>query len=148
MTWGTYYKQYQNKNKNNKKQQQWQQQKINQKEPKKSTRHININFILACITKRIGKKNTKTLLSTVNIFHHFINPEILETELPLSVGWLSELERSWNGAVLVIHVLDQGYFKCFDIISEVHRFIYCTIPVCKLLHRSRTCRLIIVINKP
>lgn len=105
-------------------------------------------FYFSVYNEKNREKNTKTLLSTVNIFHHFINPEILETELPLSVGWLSELERSWNGAVLVIHVLDQGYFKCFDIISEVHRFIYCTTPVCKLLHRSRTCRLIIVINKP
>lgn len=102
-----------------------------------------IQYFIAYKGKDRGK-NTKTLLITVNIFHHFINLEIFEVKFPVRIG-------SWReagmGTALVIHILDQGYFKCFDVTSGVPRSIYCTIPVCKLLYRSRTCRLITVINK-
>lgn len=52
------------------------------------------------------------MLSTVNIFHHFINPEILEVKLAVQIGWVSELEGGWNGdSSGDSHVLDQGYFR-------------------------------------
>lgn len=60
-----------------------------------------------------GGGNIKTLLSTVNIFHHFINPESLEVKLPLPVGWLSEPERKWNGDSSGDSCFGPGIFQVF-----------------------------------
>jgi len=106
--------------------------------------HIKYKFylhsILLHIKKRIGA-TMQRFLGMVDTFYCFGSPQI---QLPIQTGWLSELEGSWNeDRSGDSHVTGGGTLQVF----WCNRCIYYKIPMCKLLHRSRTCRLITIINK-
>lgn len=93
----------------------------------------------------------RRLLSTVNTFYHFtilLALRFSKLKVPVQTGGSVSWRAAETGTALEIHMTqEQRHFRCFGVTSGAHRCIYSKIPVCRLLHRSKTCSLITIINK-